>query len=227
MPSDPRLSELRLSCRTANFSAPSKISPPPPDIKTARVALSATPTFDCTTAKSPTGRILCLDAEGARADWTLTSAYWARRFSLADAERPRFDSEHENWFPTLNRTCRLTANQSNFSPPQRQCVLVSFAKRAESYRSQLRGDAVAESRLPPDQHAAIQEALAARGFLEGKPDGEFGPLTRAAIARFQDQSGSSPSGFLTSQQRASLQQEPPRIAEARAAAVYRETGQLT
>src|SRR5438105_3969627 len=43
---------------------------------------TAKPTFDCTKARSATARIICLDQAGAKADWELTAAYWARIFSL-------------------------------------------------------------------------------------------------------------------------------------------------
>jgi uncharacterized protein YecT (DUF1311 family) len=146
-PSDPRLLGLRFGCRTATAS-PLPISPQH-NVAADTSSLSARPTFNCATARSPTGRILCLDQEGAKADWDLTSAYWARSFSLSDADRDRFRKEHESWFPTLIRSCRLQAEQASFSAAQRQCVLSSFRKRTELFRSQLRGDALVESSLSP------------------------------------------------------------------------------
>lgn len=41
---------------------------------------------------------------------------------------------------------------------------------------------------------ALQQALAARGYYEGKPDGVTGPLTKAAIRAFQTDSGITPTG---------------------------------
>jgi tetratricopeptide (TPR) repeat protein/peptidoglycan hydrolase-like protein with peptidoglycan-binding domain/uncharacterized protein YecT (DUF1311 family) len=206
-PGDPRLSGLRFGCRTATTSPP-PVSPQPRNVAVETSALSAKPTFNCATARSPSGRILCLDQEGAKADWDLTSAYWALSFSLNDAERAKFEKEHEIWFPTLNRSCRLQAEQAGFSIAQRVCVLSAFRKRAELFRSQLRGDALAESRLSPELHAQLQQALSARQILDSEPDGEFGPSTRAAIRQFQAQSGAPEGAFLTAQQRATLLLEP-------------------
>src|SRR6266513_3107570 len=76
-----------------------------------------------------------------------------RGFSLPETARDRFKEAHESWFPSLNRACRLPTEQNSFSAAQRQCVPSAFRKRTASYRSQLRGDALAESRLSPEQHA--------------------------------------------------------------------------
>jgi tetratricopeptide (TPR) repeat protein len=106
----------------------------------------------------------------------------------------------------LKRSCGLQTGQSNFSAAQRQCVLAAYRKRAQSYRSQLRDDALSESTLSPEQHAAIQRALIARNYLGGDADGEFGANTRAAIKRFQVDSGFPEWDFLSAQQRQTLLQ---------------------
>jgi gag-polyprotein putative aspartyl protease/Putative peptidoglycan binding domain len=55
-------------------------------------------------------------------------------------------------------------------------------------------------KLSPEQRAEIQMGLNKLGFnLES--DGEFGPRTREAITRFQQQYGQQPSGFLTGDDR--------------------------
>jgi len=41
---------------------------------------------------------------------------------------------------------------------------------------------------------ALQQALAARGYYKGKPDGVTGPMTKAAIRAFQSDSGITPTG---------------------------------
>ncbi|MES0812109.1 peptidoglycan-binding domain-containing protein [Roseibium sp. SCPC15] len=52
--------------------------------------------------------------------------------------------------------------------------------------------------------ATIQTALNAFGHNSGRPDGVFGPRTRAAIKSFQASMGADPTGKLTAQQRAKL-----------------------
>jgi hypothetical protein len=96
MPADPRLSGLRLACSTVAASPAPLASPTPPSAGANSPTLSATPTFNCATARSPSGRILCVDTEGAKADWDLTSAYWARTFALPENNREAFGKEHEN-----------------------------------------------------------------------------------------------------------------------------------
>jgi hypothetical protein len=144
-PTDPRLSSLRIACKPEQQAFPRQLAALPPRSAEGRPEterISARPTFDCFKARTPTARILCLDPEGARADWDLSSAYWAQLFSLPENVRDRFKRTHEEWFPVLSRSCKLTMDQSTFSPIQRQCVLNAFRRRAGSYRSQLTGDAL-------------------------------------------------------------------------------------
>ena len=204
VPNDPRVAGVRFDCRTAAL-APSNIAPnngpvvgnpAPTDIS----KLSEKPTFDCSNARSLTARTMCFDRAGASADWDLITAYWARYSSLPESEREAFDQGHLNWLGSLNQNCPRAPN------PQ-QCVLAAYHKRAELYRSPLRGDALAESRLTPEQHGKIQERLISLGLLNDSPDGEFGPNTRAAIRQFRAQSGSPEGDFLTAEQRGQLLQE--------------------
>jgi peptidoglycan hydrolase-like protein with peptidoglycan-binding domain len=46
----------------------------------------------------------------------------------------------------------------------------------------------------------VQEALHRLGHYEGPVDGIFGPLTRAAIRRFQQDNGADVTGYLTADQ---------------------------
>jgi hypothetical protein len=92
-PGDPRLSGLRVACGSPTASRlPFKTArlPAPEREPVERQDVSARPTFDCTKAVSPTASIICLDQDGAKADWDLTSAYWARSFSLVGNARDRF-----------------------------------------------------------------------------------------------------------------------------------------
>jgi uncharacterized protein YecT (DUF1311 family) len=195
-PEDPRVFDIRSDCRVSPVPLPSRSNNNVGSIGD----ISDRPTFDCTKAKSATGRILCVGKEGAKADWDLTSAYWARYFTLDETARDGFSRAEEDWFPSLNRTCRLLRTQDTFSPAQRQCVYTAYETRAALFRSQLSGDALAESELTPEQHAQIQAELIRRGILDDTADGEFGENTRNAIKTLQAQSGVPTTGFLTAQE---------------------------
>ena len=94
------------------------------------------------------------------------------------------------------------------------CLIDAYRARAAMLRSRLKGDALTELRLTPEQHAEIQGALATKGFLRadqvgsGTPDAEFGPITRNAIKAFQQSMGTIPNGFLTNEQRSALLETP-------------------
>jgi peptidoglycan hydrolase-like protein with peptidoglycan-binding domain/uncharacterized protein YecT (DUF1311 family) len=203
-PQDPKVSGIRSSCRVSTTSLPS-----PRESERNIEDISAKPTFDCTKARTATARIVCLDQAGAKADWDLISAYWARYFSLAENDRGGFDQAQQSWLESLPQACSITGQQSTFFPAQRQCVLTAYRNREAGYRSQLKGDALAESKLSPEQHAEIQQALITLGFLHDVADGEFGSHTRAAIEQFQAQSGVSEGEFLNAQQRQKLLQAKP------------------
>jgi hypothetical protein len=167
--------------------------------------LSAKPGFNCArVGADPVRQILCIDQDTAGAYWALTSASWAFRFSRREAERETFDKNEQAWKMLLVEKCSLLMNQVQFTDEQRECVVGAFHKRAEQYRSQLSGDALAEAILAPEEHAEIQKALIELGLLNDVADGEFGPLTRSAIKQFQIKSNFPQSEFLTATQRAAL-----------------------
>jgi hypothetical protein len=107
------------------------------------------------------------------------------------------------------------------------CVLNAYYARAARFRSQLTGDALAESQLSPEKHVELQASLAEKGFLRsdqiglGTYDGEFGPITRDAIKQFQSSLGASASNFLSEGQRVALLERPAER-EARTARVAAE-----
>ena len=60
--------------------------------------------------------------------------------------------------------------------------------------------------MTPEQLFQIQQALITPGFFHGEADGEFGPLTRAAIRRYQEAKGVPQNDFLSNLQRQALLQ---------------------
>jgi S1-C subfamily serine protease len=167
-------------------------------------ALSQKPTFRCERAQTIIERIICLERFGSKADWDLSAATWARRFSLDEASREAFLQQHEQWFQSVYLHCGLRPDQLAWWPQQGDCVLGAYQARARFYRSQLSGDALIESQLNPEQRAQLQVALSVLGLLDGEADGEFGPLTRKAIRSFQESNGFQQSNFLTERQRSAL-----------------------
>ena len=211
-PTDPRVSNIHIGCQTSTAPNTSLGNENTQNVHD----LSNKPTFDCGKARTATAHVLCLDRAGAKADWDLSSAYWARSSTLAEDNRPGFDRAQEDWLESLYPTCRLMPQQTFFLPAQRQCVLAAYRNRTANYRSQLTGDALVESTLSPEEHVKVQELLISLGLLNGQADGEFGPLTRAAIRKWQAQSASSETGFLTEHQRRRLLDDNPTDVSAKA-----------
>lgn len=163
--------------------------------------LSAGPSFNCKYAGDNVRRILCIDQEGAAADWSLTSAFWARHFSIAESKRKAFDQAQRKWFRALARECGLKTDQTDIAPSDRECVLNAFHQRTTEFLAQLQGDALDEAKLPPEALFDLQQGLTAFGFFSGAEDGKFGPSTRKAIRRFLERRHLPQSDFLSADQR--------------------------
>jgi peptidoglycan hydrolase-like protein with peptidoglycan-binding domain len=206
------------------------------------------PSFDCSHGvKSALAQVLCAGPGAAQADWDLNAAVWAYH-----ADNPTAGNKNlENWSHSMNDRCRLPRPLSQdeqvgramagqigrmvlgteFRIPGQQpitqehvnCVVSLFHQEAASLRSKLRGDALAESKLTPEEHVEIQQALIDKGFLQNRTkgygaeaDGQFGPNTRIAIKQFQQSIGASQTGFLSQEQMTTLLETPDEV-EARKA----------
>jgi hypothetical protein len=154
------------------------------------------PSIDCTKVHNTVAVILCRVPEAAQAEWELNSAWWARYFTVNDAQRQMLDRDQQAWRQSLDQICALPRYQTQedqagqalaetfgrmmlgpgirIPGPQPitqahvNCVVNAYHARAAMLRSKLTGDALAESQLSPEQHAELQQALAEKGFL--RPD---------------------------------------------------------
>jgi peptidoglycan hydrolase-like protein with peptidoglycan-binding domain len=205
-------------------------------------SFSNSPSIDCSRARSAVASVLCNVPEAARADWEVNSATWALYFSVGEPGQRQLDADAQAWRQSLERICTLPYLPTEQEKAAREmgrmfgqiilgpglripgpqpitqahisCLIDAYRARAAMLRSRLKGDAIIEASLTPDQHAEIQEALATKGFLRvdqvgpGTHDGEFGPITRNAIKAFQQSMGATPNGFLTNDQRSALLETP-------------------
>ena len=167
--------------------------------------LSDKASIDCTKAGSAVAKILCGSHEGATADWDLNSTLWAIAGTITEAQQKTFDQDQDHWRSWLNARClQPPLFAGDISQDKQRCVISEFHSRAAKLRSKLTGDALAESKLSPEQHAQIQELLIARGLLQPPADGEFGSSTRQAITKLQAIEGVSQTGFLSREQASQL-----------------------
>lgn len=169
-----------------------------PPVLNGPTALSDYPTIDCTRLRNSVAQILCADREGAAADWSLNATIWALTHQLGETGRTAFDNEQTAWRATLAGSCSLPTLFGPGPIPRAsaQCIHRVFRQRTDQLRSRLSGDALAEARLAPEHRAAFQQKLINEGYLQGTADGEFGPVTRDAIKRFQIANRLEPSGFM-------------------------------
>jgi hypothetical protein len=195
------------------------------------------PTFDCSRGvNSALAIILCSDPDAARADWNVSSAYWAlstddqgeSAFSQSVNQRcalPRQETPEERAARAFAQQVggawggyRLPVPVPGPQPISRnhvRCVISAFHNRAATLRSKLKGDALTESNLSPEEHQEIQVALIRKGLLRARfrdyganADGQFGPNTRSAIKEFQRSIGARETGFLSDEQRMELLETP-------------------
>jgi Putative peptidoglycan binding domain len=146
------------------------------------------------------GSKLAEHPDGANADWSLNSASWALQFSIDPNYRQAFAKDETDWLHSLSLRCALPQRPDMaISAQARRCVVEGYQARAAQYRARLKGDALAESNLKPEQRAELQQALATLGYFSADIDGEFGPITRNAISAYVAASGVPESDFLSPQ----------------------------
>ena len=191
------------------------------------------PSFDCGHGvNTALAMILCNSSDAATADWNMSSAFWA-------AFKGDKDEKEQNAF---NRSISLRCSASSAALATRSDLRISSAGGSAHHGSarqmrdqrvrhphrnvagQLQGDALSESRLTPEKHIEIQQALIVKGLLQNQvqkyranADGQFGPNTRAAIWDYQRSIGARPTGFLSDQQRLALLESPRRLKPAQPA----------
>jgi peptidoglycan hydrolase-like protein with peptidoglycan-binding domain len=72
----------------------------------------------------------------------------------------------------------------------------------------------AETRVAAADRRQVQEALHRLGYYQGPIDGGFGPLTRAAIRRFQhDINAAASTGYLTEEEANRLVRTPAAVTQ--------------
>ena len=58
----------------------------------------------------------------------------------------------------------------------------------------------AEDQMSEADRQEVQKMLQGMKYYQGPVDGKFGPLTRAAIRRYQDSIGAKSTGYLTAEE---------------------------
>jgi len=92
---------------------------------------------------------------------------------------------------------------------------VSAAPAAAVPAAPVRTAMPAEAAMSESDRQQVQEALHRAGYDPGPADGVFGPLTRAAIRRFQKTIGTDPTGIITADEASRLVSQTSEAAASR------------
>lgn len=165
--------------------------------------------IECARDQTPLAVTVCGDRTAAAAERRTTAAYLALYFSLDEAHRTAFRTEHMEWWNRLSTTCAPTPNPAQPNDGSRprlalDCVTKALKQRSDSYRKRLSPVALDEANQSTAVQRKIQKRLVELKFLTGGSDGMFGANTRAAIKSYQASIGHPQGNFLTAEERTAL-----------------------
>jgi uncharacterized protein YecT (DUF1311 family) len=165
--------------------------------------------IECTRDQSPLAVTVCGDRAAQAAERRTTAAYLALYFSLDEAHRVAFRTEHVEWWNRLSTACAPPPNSPQPNDAAKpalavDCVTKSFKQRSDAYRKRLSPIALEEANLSTAVQRKIQKRLVELKFLPGNTDGRFGANTRVAIKSYQASIGHPQGNFLTAEERAAL-----------------------
>src|SRR5439155_14750030 len=136
-----------------------------------RAAEERPASFDCTKDRTPLALIVCSDQSATAAERRTAVAYLASYFSLEENGRARFRNDHLRWVNDLTAQCTPSPGILQKllgalpAAPARECVTRAYTLRAETYRRKLRGSALEEANLSPNELKKIQRRLVELKFL--------------------------------------------------------------
>ncbi len=151
------------------------------------------PSFSCaTTARDALAATICSDDTLARSDLAFVQAYEALRQQSGPAGAAALRKEAVAFSASVRANCRLPDPGQPVPPITSAgvaCVRAEYEKQRQVWLGKLTGTAAEEARRPLDEHLALQRDLAKLGLLPASPpaDGVYGPATRAAIIKWQQE----------------------------------------
>jgi len=178
---------------------------PSPAFTLERVQLAIGPSFDCSKAKDPLGKIICSDKELSRLDVDLLRPYYVLRFSAPD-QRNSLKQEAVAFTQAVLQTCGIPEKGAASNAVVKKaipCVAAEYRRQRDQWQSQLTQSAPASARDETgrslDEHVQLQKLLQEIGYIPAteKPDGVYGAGTRTAISNFQAAENIAVDGLLS------------------------------
>jgi uncharacterized protein YecT (DUF1311 family) len=89
------------------------------------------PSFDCATAKTAAARLICADADLARSDRELGTAFQNRKLQFSPLEQPKFAVDELSWIRDRNVRCNLVERNSTIEglASSKPCLLKAIRER--------------------------------------------------------------------------------------------------
>jgi uncharacterized protein len=179
-------------------------SAPPPD---QRQGSALGPSFDCTTAIRPLGKLICANPDLSEADLRFVQAYQALRQQIGEAGQRELRQEAAELDQAVRLNCGVPESGPVAGSPE--CVRSQYNAMRSKWASRLTGSASEEGNRSIAQHLALQHDLLELGYLPPsvKQDGVYGAETRRAISAFQRSRKLPETGLLGNDEAHLLQQQ--------------------
>ncbi|MBM6580102.1 peptidoglycan-binding protein [Microvirga sp. BT689] len=177
----------------------------PPVFTIEKAQLAIGPTYDCTKAKDPLGKIICSDKELSRLDVDLLRPYYVVRFSAPD-QRSTLKQEAVAFTQAVLQTCAIPEKGTVSSAAIKKavpCVAAEYRRQRDQWQAQMAQSAPFSAReetgRPLDEHVQLQKLLQEIGYIPAteKADGIYGAGTRTAISNFQTAENIAVDGLLS------------------------------
>ncbi|MDP4022019.1 hypothetical protein Q8W71_05245 [Methylobacterium sp. NEAU 140] len=196
-----RLTELR--------AATAAVSEPPRPVQVQKAVLAPErelgPSFDCEKAATPLPLMICEDAGLRRLDLELARPFYALRHFRPD-DGAALKAESNDLVKRTQEGCRIP-DTGKVSGTLRAravpCIATVYQRQRDAWAARVGRDGPAGARQelarPIAEHAHLQEALRATGFLasDAQADGVYGSVTRRAITALAEAEGLTADGFLS------------------------------
>lgn len=169
------------------------------------------PSFDCTSATRPLGRMICGDEELSLTDLLFNQAYWALYQQLDESARRKLATEDVRFLDLVHQVCSIPREGTvvQQTPAVRQCVNEAYGTQRSVWLRRLNGPAREEAVRPIQLHIALERKLRELAFLKEPPvpDGVYNQPVRRAIMAWQTARGRAVTGILGDADATALQTE--------------------